>query len=519
MSSDLTITDVIPLSFIRSCHEVRPLNLAYVEKLRAKIREIGVKPYPLSVTPDGVLFGGRHRFEAFKAEGLTEALMHISQPSSLDREAIELNEASEDSLKMTMVDKAELIWRKSDAGQSQEAIAAELGKKWSRERVKDYAALRKICSEAWEIIGATFAEIGLVRDVGAAPHDGADAPFTENCLREIIQLEPEQQLELVEELSEGRITKSKFTEKAKNYRARNDARDWFLTQAGRIDEELIDEGVAGIARGLYDAEWKGGKGPGPKLTKLLESSRERHHKKHSLSLVNGDFYAEVKKIGNDSIDAIITDPPYNISTDRVYKLAKQADWSKNFGDWDNKSDAEFISNIATWAAEFFRIMRPGASGFMFVSYVYLNIAESLFAEAGFELKGPFLWCRTNPGTSVTKADFMPAFDMAIQFVKPGAKRTFNYPGEPEGFNWRAFPICGGNERLKNTKGETLHPTQKPECVIRHLMELISLPGDLVFDGFMGVGTTAKVSKDLGRKFIGFELDKAYFNAAQDRVSD
>ena len=58
-----------PLTFVSTFHEVRPLSPAYVERLRQKVRAIGVKPYPLSVTPAGVLFDGRHRYEAFRAEG------------------------------------------------------------------------------------------------------------------------------------------------------------------------------------------------------------------------------------------------------------------------------------------------------------------------------------------------------------------------------------------------------------------------------------------------------------------
>ena len=115
-----------PLSFITAFHEVRPLNPAYVTRLRQKVRAIGVKPYPLSVTPAGVLFGGRHRYEAFSAEGVTECLMHISEPASLDREAIELNRASEDALPMSFVDYAEMVWRKLADGTTQQAIADEL---------------------------------------------------------------------------------------------------------------------------------------------------------------------------------------------------------------------------------------------------------------------------------------------------------------------------------------------------------------------------------------------------------
>ena len=49
------------------------------------------------------------------------------------------------------------------------------------------------------------------------------------------------------------------------------------------------------------------------------------------------------------------------------------------------------------------------------------------------------------------------------------------------------------------------------------MELISLPGDVVLDAFMGVGTTAAVAKKLGRKFVGFELERSFFDAAMARV--
>lgn len=507
-----------PLDFITAFHEVRPLNPAYVERLRQKVRAIGVKPYPLSVTPAGVLFGGRHRYEAFKAEGITECLMHISEPASLDREAIELNRASEDALPMSFVDYAEMVWRKQTAGATQQAIADELG--WSREAVRNYANLAKIDAQAWTAIGTTYQSPSSARSDDAVPSFGTDVPFTENLLRLIVPLTAAQQLELAQDLAAGRINKNKFRAQAEAYRARNAAITWLRGQLGDIDAEIADDAAADVARGIYDAEWKGGGeegGAGPKLLSLVEAARDKFAKKHSLILIHGDFHTEVARIGDASVDAVITDPPYRISSDRIYRLASQADWNKNFGAWDNQPEGEFLADIRRWAEAFFRVMKPGASGFMFVGEPYLNIAQAAFDAAGFEIKGSFFWCRSNPGTSVTKADFMPAMDFAIQFAKPGARRTFNYPGEPEGFNWHRAPICGGHERLKTPKGETLHPTQKPEAVIRHLMDLITLPGDLVFDGFMGTGTAGKVARDTGRKFIGIEQDTTFFAAAKTRV--
>jgi DNA modification methylase len=86
-------------------------------------------------------------------------------------------------------------------------------------------------------------------------------------------------------------------------------------------------------------------------------------------------------------------------------------------------------------------------------------------------------------------------------------------------NFIETAICGGNERLKDGKGNTLHPTQKPESLLKHFMEISSNRGDMVLDGFMGVGSSGAVAKSLGRKFIGIEQDKTYFDAAQRRLAE
>ena len=194
-----------PLTFVTAVHEIRPLNTAYVKRLQQKICAIGVKPYPLSVTPAGVLFGGRHRYEAFKAEGITECLMHISEPASLDREAIELNRASEDALPMSFVDYAEMVWRKVAGGATQQVIAEELG--WSRSAVAHYVALQAITAEAWAVVVPTFG-IGL-----ATPADDegtlivpTGTIFSERLLRDILTLTADQQLELVQDLAAGGAT-------------------------------------------------------------------------------------------------------------------------------------------------------------------------------------------------------------------------------------------------------------------------------------------------------------------------
>ena len=71
----------------------------------------------------------------------------------------------------------------------------------------------------------------------------------------------------------------------------------------------------------------------------------------------------------------------------------------------------------------------------------------------------------------------------------------------------------GKERLK----DPTHPTQKPVKVLSHIIKLASNPGDVVFDPFMGVASTGVAALNLGREFLGFEIDETYFAAAEKRL--
>ncbi|HET9458107.1 MAG TPA: site-specific DNA-methyltransferase, partial [Candidatus Limnocylindrales bacterium] len=66
--------------------------------------------------------------------------------------------------------------------------------------------------------------------------------------------------------------------------------------------------------------------------------------------------------------------------------------------------------------------------------------------------------------------------------------------------------------------DPVHPTQKPLRVLRRLIELASVPCDLVLDPFMGVGSTGVAAIELGRRFVGMEIDEAYVDAARRRLA-
>jgi hypothetical protein len=122
-----------------------------------------------------------------------------------------------------------------------------------------------------------------------------------------------------------------------------------------------------------------------------------------------------------------------------------------------------------------------------------------------------IWHKTNPAPKIFKAGFLNSCEMIYCCWNRG--HTWNFLSQTEMHNFIESPICMRPERLADPK----HPTQKPTSILKKIITIASNSGDIIFDPFMGVGSTGIASLALGRKFIGFELDEAYFNAARDRI--
>lgn len=508
--------EIRPLSFVSDRHKVRRINQAYVEHLANTMRLIGIKDFPIDVTPDGILFGGNHRYEAFLLLGVKECWMRIYMPASLTREAVELNAATEEHLPSAFVDNAELVWWMIKQGQTQPQIAEEMG--WNLNKVKKLSMLQGISPEAWELVVPTFQEVGTDDEESLGTKLVPTGTFTERLLRDIVPLTPAQQLELVTDLATNKIQKGRFTKLAKDYRARNEAGEWVLAQLAGTD--MVGRALAEIAKGIYDAEWQATKGPGPKLEQLVQALRDEWERKNSVTLIHGDFYEQVLQVGDGSVDLILTDPPYNVSNERVFKMAGRSDISQNFGEWDKHEHAAFIALFDEWAKEFMRILAENGSGYIFTSDRYISNLREALERAGLKFRATIVWHKKNPGPKMgPKTNFKSAVEYILFFSKGESGHTFNWQGENEMHNCISLPICSGSERLLDAKKDTLHPTQKPLAVLNHLLAISSHPGDMVFDGFMGVGSTARAAKDMGRKFIGIEQDSTFFDAAQRRMGD
>lgn len=225
-------------------------------------------------------------------------------------------------------------------------------------------------------------------------------------------------------------------------------------------------------------------------------------------LINQDSYKFIKEIPTDSVDFILTDPPYNLSNYSTgnIKFNWRKDLNNDLADWDKKQ-----FNPSEWAQEFERILKPTGNIFAFCSYNLIGKWHEIF-DPKFDTFQFMVWHKTNPAPKVRRAGFLNSCELVVCMWNKG--HTWNFTKQNEMHNFIETPICMGKERLKNPH----HPTQKPERVLKHLIKLATNPGDLVFDPFMGVGSTGVAAIEMGRRFLGVEIVESYFKAAKKRIA-
>ena len=224
-------------------------------------------------------------------------------------------------------------------------------------------------------------------------------------------------------------------------------------------------------------------------------------------ILRADSREIIKRIPDNSVDFILTDPPYNLgqhSTGNI-PLPGRTAMNNDVAEWDM---IDF--NPEEWADEFIRILKPTGNLFIFTSYNQLgrwyNCLDHKFDTSNF-----MIWHKTNPAPKIFKAGFLNSCEMI--FTCWNKKHTWNFISQAQMHNFIESSICMKPERLSNPK----HPAQKPVAILKKMIEIASNENDIVFDPFMGVGSTGVSALELNRRFIGVELDETYFEAAKKRI--
>ena len=244
-------------------------------------------------------------------------------------------------------------------------------------------------------------------------------------------------------------------------------------------------------------------------------------------LFNEDCINLMKKLPSCSIDVVFADPPYNLQLNGELIRPDNSKVDAVNEDWDNfKSFAHYDQFTRDWLLEARRILKKDGSIWVIGSYHNIFRVGSTLQNLGYWILNDVIWRKSNPMPNFRGRRLTNAHETLIWAAKSdSSKYLFNYDALKElndGVQMRSdwlFPICSGSERMKDSNGKKLHPTQKPESLIHRIIVASTKKGDLVFDPFLGSGTTGAVTRKLGRKIIGTEKDKSYFKAAKKRILD
>jgi len=234
----------------------------------------------------------------------------------------------------------------------------------------------------------------------------------------------------------------------------------------------------------------------------------------------GDCLKELPNIPNNSIDLIVTDPPFNIG--------------KKYNSYvDKKSKKEYIKWCKSWLKECIRVLKDGGALYLF-NYPKNNAYLMPFLDEHLTFKRWMTWhYPTNTGmspTNFTRSQHSILFyikgkknkifnkkDIAVPYKNPTDKRIKKLiaNGSPGRTPYDVFHF----NIVKNvSKDKTPHPCQIPTQLLEIFIKASSNPGELILDPFAGSFSTNATAKKLGRHSIGIELDKKYVKIGKERLN-
>ena len=247
-------------------------------------------------------------------------------------------------------------------------------------------------------------------------------------------------------------------------------------------------------------------------------------------IFNEDCLQLMKELPDGAVSLILTDPPYGIRYQNQFSASPHP-----ILDGDSGIDYK------RFARESYRILAMNSHAYFFTRYDCYPYHFLCMQEAGFQIKNCLVIEKgTLGGIGDLKGSFASSAEWLI-FCQKG-RRPFNattllenrkkegtqfHKGRDPSKRYKTrFPDCWfGSEYPKSTynstwqkKHQIFHPTVKNVECLSWLIQISSNPGEWVFDGFSGTGSTALAALETGRCFLGAEISPAYWQIGQDRLS-
>ena len=227
-------------------------------------------------------------------------------------------------------------------------------------------------------------------------------------------------------------------------------------------------------------------------------------------------------------DFCFADPPYFMQIKEGKKLfrVEGTEFDGCDDEWDKFPSMDtYKAFTRSWLSQVRRLLSDNGAICVISGMQSIFEIGSILRELGFWVINDIIWKKTNPTPNFGGTRLNNSHETLIWAAKNrDSKFTFNYKtgkylnsGKQMGSIWE-FPVCSGNERLKDSNGHKLHNTQKPEALLYRVITLFTHIGDLILDPFGGTMTTGAVAKRTGRRYTMIERDPKYVDYGRERVS-
>ena len=244
-----------------------------------------------------------------------------------------------------------------------------------------------------------------------------------------------------------------------------------------------------------------------------------------MKLYNEDCLVALKEIPDESIDCVVTDCPYHIVSggcsngaygnhkepggiferhtkhQSLYGILKDDDpttYAKQ-GKLFKHNDIKFED----WLPEIYRVLKQNTHCYIMINPRNLAELQTKAEKVGFKFQQILIWFKNN---ATPNKYYLNSYEM-ILMLRKGKAKNINHMGTKNVL------------QINNIIGNKKHPTEKPVELMEILIDNSTRGGDVVLDPFMGAGSTGIACKNLGRDFIGIEIDEKYFKIAENRINN
>jgi site-specific DNA-methyltransferase (adenine-specific) len=213
-------------------------------------------------------------------------------------------------------------------------------------------------------------------------------------------------------------------------------------------------------------------------------------------IANEDCLTYMAKMQDESVDLILSDPPYQIDYQSNRRVVRP-----RFDKIEN--DVNSIKLIEYYVKQSHRILKPNTAIYLFCSWHNVDIFKQIIEDC-FTLKNIIVWVKNNHGSGDLKGSYAPQHEFIL----------FAHKGRALNRGQRLPDVLHFN---KVASARLTHPTEKPILLLQALIQNNTDKDDVVFDGFAGTGSTLIAAKESERRYLGCEIATQYYDIAKERL--